>query len=651
MAKFRGDAEQSRERQIALLLLLQEATKMSPITREEILRDLEIDEYPVAASGPKKIPAYEGEFETVRQKFERDKARIERNGFEIETVALDDGRVGYYIDPTSGYAPAFDFTPEEEDVVRSALAFCGFGSLGAFSAFNDGPALDGGVEMSFYYAPIMRAIHLKRAVTFDYHSASLKTRMVEPLTITVYNGAAYLVAKTMGTDEIKGYRFNRMTSMPTLLPDTFSPTDEVLAAAAGWMPSYQKAPQPVDVVFVTNENYATLITREYPDAVTAQKKSGKVEVGISFDSFREAMRFVLEAGDRIRLSGPRELKEELREWLAAVNVPAAVTLDGVKFHGRESADILGQTLQLMQAVRLTPEGLRISELARRFSMAPELVRYIMDRLTVLQPMVGNHQRVEEFPAHIIKDADDWDDPNDDSTYYADFADADPSRQQVSELMWHDLFELNIALREASRLYQDPAIFSAIEKIEAATTTFVQVETAHNEAMLGDVKAAINDGVRLKIEYTPGVAESSVVRTIQPTQVRVLNGHSYVRAYCFTRNDWRTFRVDRINAILAREAGTPLGEDPVVNWLTQVGATGADVTVIVASHSRWLFETLPGAQWATLKDGRHAVKFKVADDVFLDNLMLRAGAAAFVAEGSSRHREAGHDLAAKILETL
>jgi len=34
-------------------------------------------------------------------------------------------------------------------------------------------------------------------------------------------------------------------------------------------------------------------------------------------------------------------------------------------------------------------------------------------------------------------------------------------------MWRDVFELNIALREASRIYEDPAIFSAIEKIEGA----------------------------------------------------------------------------------------------------------------------------------------------------------------------------------------
>ena len=42
-------------------------------------------------------------------------------------------------------------------------------------------------------------------------------------------------------------------------------------------------------------------------------------------------------------------------------------------------------------------------------------------------------------------------------------------------MWRDLFELNIALREASRVYTDPAIFSAIEKIERATSAPVQIE--------------------------------------------------------------------------------------------------------------------------------------------------------------------------------
>ena len=68
-----------------------------------------------------------------------------------------------------------------------------------------------------------------------------------------------------------------------------------------------------------------------------------------------------------------------------------------------------------------------------------------------------------FPAHVIKDCDDWDhEDTDDSTYRVDYVN---EFDEPSPFMWRDLFELNIALREASRVYQDPAIYSAIEKIE------------------------------------------------------------------------------------------------------------------------------------------------------------------------------------------
>ena len=178
MSAIRGGVEQSRERLVALVLLLQRAWQYGALTQEEILRDLKIDAYPVSAKGPRKIRAYEGSDSTVRQKFERDKARIRDLGFEIVTVTNDDGSVGYKIDPASGYAPTIYFTPEEERVVRLALKFCGFGRSGAFSVFNDVPASDGGLEASNYYTPVLRALNLRRALTFDYLSSTSKLSLI-----------------------------------------------------------------------------------------------------------------------------------------------------------------------------------------------------------------------------------------------------------------------------------------------------------------------------------------------------------------------------------------------------------------------------------------------------------------------------------------
>ena len=81
----------------------------------------------------------------------------------------------------------------------------------------------------------------------------------------------------------------------------------------------------------------------------------------------------------------------------------------------------------------------------------------------------------------------------------------------------------------------------------------------------------------------------------------------------------------------------------------MGEAGDEVMVVVESTLRWLFEPLPNAQWATLGDGRHVVKFRVANDSFLDHLMLQAGEGAVVA--TAKFANAGHELAARIKDQL
>jgi proteasome accessory factor C len=649
MSSIRGGVEQSRERLVALVLLLQRAwTDRKPLTQEEIVRDLKIDEYPVSSKGPKKVRAYEGNEGAVRQKFERDKARIRELGFEIETVTLADDSIGYRIDPASGYAPVIHFNESERRVVELSLRFCGFGSSGAFSVFNEAPAGDGGLEFSAYYTPVVRALKLRRALAFEYQSSANKMRVVEPLVIDVFNGTSYLVARVKGTSEIKGYRFSRITSMPVVLPDTFAVDEETLALAKAWRAEFQKVPSPIDVVVTTNTNYADLLVRQFPHALSATKKDGKVEVGISFENPRAALRFVLEAGERVRLQSPKSLKSDLGDWLKEVNRGNAPSPDSLRFSGPATNDVLGETLQLLHAVYLAEDGLRISELARRFALDPAHVRLIMDRLTSLEPMADANDGSGLFPAHVIKDCDDWDhEDTDDSIYRADFVN---ETDEPSPFMWRDLFELNIALREASRVYTDQAIYSAIEKIERTASSFVQVELASNESLLDQVRDAVDDRDQIKIIYTPGIAEESQARSIEPREIKVLNGHTYVRAYCSTREAWRTFRVDRINAIVAKSpAPGSRPADTALNWLTQVGDEGDEVVLVVEAHQRYLFEPLPSAQWIALDDGRHAVKFRVSNPAFLDHLMLLAGPGAVVV--TPAYAKAGHELAKRIAAQL
>lgn len=641
MSSIRMGVEESRERLIALTLLLQTATREQPLTQQAIIRDLRIDEYPVQAPKPRKVPAYAGNEGAVRQKFERDKARIRDLGFQIETVPLDDGNVGYWIDPDSAYAPPLEFNEAEERVVRLALRFCGFGASGAFSIFNDGPATDGGLEFTNHYNPVLRALKARRVLSFDYQSSAKKTRVIDPLRVGVFRGVAYLIGRVHGSDEVKGYRFSRITSMPFVMAETFSADAAVEEAAVAWRPEFTKSPTAVEVTVTTNANYAQLLVSQFPQAVLRTTGDGVREVRIQFDGNRLALRFLLEAADRVRLEGPKSLKKELRQWLQHVNRGPTPALADVKFAGPATADVLGQTLQLLHAVHLAENGLRVSQLASRFAMSEELVRHIMDRLVTLEPMDGRYG----FPAHVLKECDDWDDErHDDSLYRAEFFGGVEATS--SPLMWRDLFELHIALREATRVYDDPALQSAIDKIEAAIESHVQIETTELEPFLGDVQSALESHDQLKIHYASGLSGESRVRSIEPREAKVLNGHTYVRAFCATREAWRTFRVDRITAVLAKSPGiVERPVDTVTNWLTQVGEEGEEVVVVLQPSLRWLFEPLPHAQWSLLRDGRHAVKFRTTDERFLDHLMVCAGEGAVVA--SNRFATAGHALARRV----
>ena len=637
-------AEESRERLVALVLLLQSATRHAPLTQETIVRELLVDDDPTAKR-VRKVRAYQGSDGAVRQKFERDKAKIRELGFQIDTVDLDAGSVGYWIDPDSATAPRIDFTDDEERVVRLALRFCGFGSDGAFSLFNEGPGGDGGLEFTNYYTPVLRALNLHRVLRFDYRSTSEKTREVDPLAIGVFEGAAYLVGRVHGTQEIKGYRIMRMTSMPVVLEERFDADDATRDLARAWRPEYAKVLRPTQVLVTTSENYAELLTRQYPEA-TREDHDGVVDVGITFESERDALRFVIDAADRVRLRSPKSLRREYAAWLSEVNRGPVPDLSGVSFSPSATNDSLGQTLQLLHAVYLAGDGLRISDLAHRFSLAPAVVRRVMDRLVTFEPMAG----VYGFPAHLVKECDDWDDEaNDDSLYVVEHFDRE-GVHEPAPLFWRDLFEVNIALREAARVYLDPAIESAIAKIEMAVDGFVGVETATNETVLEELRTAIDHHEQVKIEYTASGAEQVSTRVIEPRDLRVLNGHSYVRAYCTTRESWRTFRVDRIGAVLAKSpASTSRPTDDVHNWLTQVGEVGDEVVVVLDTNLRWLFEPLPNAQWRALDDGRLAVAFRVGDPSFLDHLMLRAGPGAVVA--TPAYAKAGRALASRIAERL
>jgi len=644
MAPKTKGGDPKRDRLMALVLLLQNATKDNPLTQDEIIRDLTIDD----PKSNKLIKAYEGDRLATRQKFERDKKDIRSNGIQIETKVAEDGTSGYWIEKDSMAAVGIIFNEQEERVVRLALRLYGFGKYGAFSIFNDGPGTDGSLAISNYYNPLVRAVKLQRAVSFEYRSSKLKTRVVEPLLIATFDGSSYLVARTKDEGVLKSYKIDRITSMPEVLSHKFDVSEADKRNAESWSPNFAKAEKPIVLTVVAKKTYAELIVQQQPQATSRVKKSGQVEITIPFDSPHAAMQFLLQSGERIVLEEPKDIRKELSSWLKEVNKGSTPSIEGLVFSEPEKSDVLGQTLLLLHAVYASPEGLTVGELSTRFAMDPSDVRRIMDRLYALEIATGTNN----FPALLTKiDDEEDDDPNSlEILYTPDSLKTDNGFALPNSLMWRDVFELNVALRETSRVYSDSAILSAIEKLEAASGVYLGAESTSVETFIPEITNAVNSKQQITIQYTPGQSDEARERAIEPRDIKRLNGHTYVRAFCTTSEGWRTFRVDRISAVLSTAQATQQRPSDVEeNWLTQIGSGGEEVIVFVDADSRWLFEPLPGARWSVTKDGESAVIFRVSDEEFLNNLMLQAGPGARVA--TPKFKKAGHELAKRILKNL
>jgi len=80
---------------------------------------------------------------------------------------------------------------------------------------------------------------------------------------------------------------------------------------------------------------------------------------------------------------------------------------------------------------------------------------------------------------------------------------------------------------------------------------VQATPAIASPVMAAVHQALAEGSGLQIEYHSLYKDTLTSRIILPNEKYELNGNQYLRAFCFTAEDFREFRIDRIrNAIKA-----------------------------------------------------------------------------------------------------
>ncbi len=184
-----------------------------------------------------------------------------------------------------------------------------------------------------------------------------------------------------------------------------------------------------------------------------------------------------------------------------------------------------------------------------------------------------------------------------------------------------------AVRELAGSRAGDGVESALAKLEAASgaTALPRVAVAGGpDSVRDELAAAIEAGEFVEFDYTDSGLEPSVPQ-VAPARLLVRDGYGYLQAWSPERGGWRTYRLDRINAVRATGiAAGELGEPPEFGpgWL-ESSAQAMPVQLGLAPEAAWITEYIP------VVDVRRSaelveVDLLVADPAWLRALILRLG---------------------------
>lgn len=205
--------------------------------------------------------------------------------------------------------------------------------------------------------------------------------------------------------------------------------------------------------------------------------------------------------------------------------------------------------------------------------------------------------------------------------------------------------LLVALRtlgEAPGVVDTDAVRRAIAKIERAVGDAgiapVAVDiTAAEEETAAAVRGALDRGHALSIRYYTAGRDAVSERIVDPMRLLLVEGRSYLEAWCRRAQGVRLFRLDRVEALTELdEPAVPPAEAEPTDVSAGLFAPSPDHRVAVlrvAAEARWIAEYYPVDEVTELDDGSGAarIRLRYADEAWLVRLVLGLGGGAQVLE--------------------
>jgi proteasome accessory factor C len=174
-----------------------------------------------------------------------------------------------------------------------------------------------------------------------------------------------------------------------------------------------------------------------------------------------------------------------------------------------------------------------------------------------------------------------------------------------------------------------SLFSAEAKLTDAvagvTTPGVHVAVI---AVAAEVSAAVDAALAgkwvLHLEYLGATRDEVTERDVDPVRTLVLEGRSYLEAWCHSAAAIRTFRLDRVLAAeVTDRPAQPPGSAQAVDLVDGRLVPAGDL-VTLSQRALWVIEQVPVESVSTSGDGTSLVTLRAADDQWVVRLALALG---------------------------
>lgn len=189
-----------------------------------------------------------------------------------------------------------------------------------------------------------------------------------------------------------------------------------------------------------------------------------------------------------------------------------------------------------------------------------------------------------------------------------------------------------ALADTPGVADTGSVRRALEKIEAAagqTDGVVLGLATREEAALATVRDALDHRRALHIHYYTASRDTVSERTVDPMRLLLVEGRSYLEAWCRAVEEVRLFRLDRIeHATIADEPAQPPSRARPTDVSAGLFRAQPDQRIAVltlAPDARWVAEYYPVDELLEGEGGTATVRMRYAETDWMVRLVLGLGA--------------------------